>query len=82
MNEPALQDNPEEVELPSLEWMQKNFRSRSAAIRYLRREYKMAVKAISNCYGWPYRQVFGIVRKMEREPDVHDKICPVCRRKS
>lgn len=75
-------EEPVEVELPDREWLQTHFKTRSSAIRYLSRECHIPVKVISGYLGVPYRQVYGIIAKMNKEPTPTDKICPVCRRKS
>lgn len=72
----------ETIRIPSYEWLYNNFKSRSGAIRFLAREYKLPVKFISGYLHVPYRQVYGVIARMNKEPEhVHEKVCPVCRRK-
>ncbi len=66
------------MNLPDKAWIQDNFKSKSAAIRYLALELDTPVKIIAAHLGLPYRHVFNIVTKAKKEP-TSDKVCPVCK---
>lgn len=63
--------------MPSLEYLQNNFKSKSAAIRYLSTQHNCDVKSIAAAIGLPYRHVYNVVAKMKKAI-IPEHICPVC----
>ena len=69
----------EEISMPAVtyEWLQKNFKTKSAAIRYLYTQ-NWEVKTIAEQLGLPYRHVYSVIRKFKLEA-VPTHVCPVCK---
>lgn len=63
--------------MPSYAWLQSNFKTKSAAIRYLHTQ-GFQVKEISQHLGLKYRHVFGVIHKFKSEA-VPEHVCPVCK---
>lgn len=62
---------------PSRDWLQANFKSKSAMIRYLFLEKKQDIKGIQSLTGLTYRHVYSVIRKLKTE-SLPKHICPVC----
>ena len=65
-----------ESDLPTFEWLQENFKTKSAQIRYLGLEKQHATGKIAAHLNLPYRHVYSVLTKAKHSTPTH--YCPIC----
>lgn len=68
----------EDIEVPSLEWLRANFKTKAAAIRYLGGHLGLDKTFVAHYLDVKYQMVYNVLERMERDKaNLHR--CPVCK---